>query len=71
MIFVLGLATRQRSFRLTGIGILLLCVAKVFALDVWGLQTRDKYITVIIVGVVVSFVSFLWATYKDAIRQFL
>ena len=71
VIFVLGLATRQRSFRLTGIGILLLCVAKVFALDVWGLQTRDKYITVIIVGVVVSFVSFLWATYKDAIRQFL
>jgi len=71
VIFVLGLATRERSFRLTGIGILLLCVAKVFALDVWGLQTRDRYITVIIVGVVVSFVSFLWAKYQDAIRQFL
>ena len=71
VIFVLGLATRERSFRLTGIGILLLCVAKVFALDVWGLQTRDRYITVIIVGVVVSFVSFLWARYQDAIRQFL
>jgi len=38
LIFLLALAVKERSFRLTGLGVLLLCVAKIMALDVWGLQ---------------------------------
>lgn len=70
-VFVLGLALRERSFRLTGWGILLLCVAKVFALDIWGLQTRDRYITVILTGLVVTLASFLFIKYRDTFRQIL
>jgi hypothetical protein len=71
LIVLLALAVKERSFRLTGLGILLLCVAKVMALDVWGLQARDRYITLIIVGAALVFVSFLYTRYRDAIRQFL
>jgi len=71
LIFLLALAVKERSFRLTGLGVLLLCVAKIMALDVWGLQARDRYITLIIVGVALVFVSFLYTRYRDAIRQFL
>jgi len=71
LIVLLALAAKERSFRLTGLGILLLCVAKVMALDVWGLQARDRYITLIIVGAALVFVSFLYTRYRDAIRQFL
>ena len=71
LIVLLALAVKERSFRLTGLGILLLCVAKVMALDVWGLQARDRYITMIIVGAALVFVSFLYTRYRDAIRQFL
>jgi hypothetical protein len=71
MIFLLALAVKERSFRLTGLGILLLCVGKVMALDVWGLQARDRYITFIIVGAALVLVSFLYSKYRDAIRQFL
>src|ERR1700687_2508253 len=71
LIILLALAVKERSFRLTGLGILLLCVAKVMALDVWGLQARDRYITLIIVGAALVFVSFLYTRYRDAIRQFL
>jgi hypothetical protein len=71
MIFLLALAVKERSFRLTGLGILLLCVGKVMALDVWGLQPRDRYMTFIIVGAALVLVSFLYSKYRDAIRQFL
>jgi hypothetical protein len=71
LIFLLALALKERSFRLTGLGLLLLCVAKVMALDVWGLQARDRYITLIIVGAALVFVSFLYTRYRDAIRQYL
>ena len=71
LVFVLGLALKERSFRLTGWGLLLLCIAKVAALDFWGLQTRDRYITLILVGVVVSLASFLFTKYRDSIRQIL
>jgi hypothetical protein len=71
MIFLLALAVKERSFRLTGLGILLLCVGKAMALDVWGLQPRDRYVTFIIVGAALVLVSFLYSKYRDAIRQFL
>ncbi len=71
MIFLLALVVKERSFRLTGLGMLLLCVAKVMALDVWGLQARDRYITLIIVGAALVFVSFLYTRYRETIRQYL
>jgi hypothetical protein len=71
LIFLLAFALKERSFRLAGLGLLLLCVAKVVALDVWGLQARDRYITFIIVGVALVFVSFLYTRYRDTIRQYL
>ena len=71
LIFLLALALKERSFRLTGLGVLLLCVAKVMALDVWGLQARDRYVTLIIVGAALVFVSFLYTRYRDTIRQYL
>jgi hypothetical protein len=71
LIVLFALAVNERSFRLTGLSLLLLCVAKVVALDVWGLQPRDRYITFIIVGAALVFVSFLYSRYRETIRQFL
>ena len=71
LVFLLALAVNERSFRLTGLGLLLLCVGKVMALDVWGLEPRDRYITLIVVGVALMLVSFLYTRYRDTIRQYL
>jgi hypothetical protein len=70
-IVLLALALKERSFRLTGLGVLLLCVGKVMVLDAWGLQPRDRYITFIIVGIALLSVSFLYSKHRDTIRQFL
>jgi predicted membrane protein DUF2339 len=71
LVFLLALAVNERSFRLTGLGLLLLCVGKVMALDVWGLEPRDRYITLIVVGTALMVVSFLYTRYRDTIRQYL
>jgi uncharacterized membrane protein len=71
LIMLFALAVKERSFRLTGLALLLLCVGKVVAMDVWGLQPRDRYITFIIVGAALLFVSYLYSRYRDAIRQLL
>jgi hypothetical protein len=70
-IIVLALVVKERSFRLTGFGMLLLCVGKVFAMDIWSLQVDDRWRTVIIVGVALGIVSVLYALYKETIRQYL
>jgi len=70
-IIVLALAVRERSYRLTGLCILLLCVGKILFKDAWGLAPRDKYLTFIILGVALLLVHFLYTKYQEAIRQFL
>jgi hypothetical protein len=71
LIVLLALAVGERSFRLTGLGLLLLCVGKVLVMDAWGLAPRDRYITFIILGMALLLVSFLYSKYREAIRQFL
>ena len=71
LIMLFALAVKERSFRLAGLALLLLCVGKVVVMDVWGLQPRDRYITFIIVGAALLFVSYLYSRYRDAIRQLL
>jgi hypothetical protein len=71
VIVLVALAVNERSFRLTGLALLLLCVGKVLARDAWGLAPRDRYITFIILGAALLLVSFLYSRYRDAIRQLL
>jgi hypothetical protein len=70
-VILFGLAVKERSFRLAGLILLLVCVGKIVALDVWGLQARDRYITLIVVGAALVTVSFLYSKYRDAVRQLL
>jgi Predicted membrane protein (DUF2339) len=71
LIILLALAVKERSFRLTGLGILVLCVAKVLGMDAWRLEQRDRYITFIIVGVALIAVSSLYIRFRDNIRHYL
>jgi len=71
MIILLALAVNERSYRLTGLVVLLVCVGKIVVRDAWGLAPRDRYITFIILGAALLLVSFLYSKYREAIRQFL
>jgi hypothetical protein len=70
-VFILALWLGERSFRLTGLGILLLCVGKILVIDVWGLDPRDRYLTFIVLGAALLLVSFLYTRNREKLRQFL
>ena len=70
-VFMLALWLGERSFRLTGLGILLLCVGKILVIDVWRLDPRDRYLTFIVLGAALLLVSFLYTRNREKLRQFL
>lgn len=70
-VFVLALQLGERSFRLTGLGLLLLCVGKIVLVDVWRLNPQDRYITFIVLGIALLLVSFLYTRNREALRQYL
>jgi uncharacterized membrane protein len=69
--FLFALIVGERSFRLAGLGLLMLCVGKIVVLDVWRQERSDRYITLIILGAALLLVSFLYTRYSEAIRQYL
>jgi uncharacterized membrane protein len=71
LVFLFALWVGERSFRLSGLALLLLCVGKIVVIDVWGLNPRDRYVTLIIMGGALLLVSFLYTRYREAIKEYL
>jgi hypothetical protein len=71
MVILLGLLVSQRSYRLTGLFLLLLCVGKIVIRDAWNLNERDRYITFIVLGAALTLVSTLYSKYRDTVRRLL
>ena len=71
LVILLGLAVNQRSYRITGLLLLLLCVAKIVLRDAWQLAERDRYITFIALGAALTLVSTLYNKYRDSKRRLL
>jgi hypothetical protein len=70
-VFLLALWLGERSFRLTGLGLLLLCIGKILIDDVWRLNPRDRYLTFIVMGGALLLVSFLYTKNREALRRYL
>ena len=70
-VFLFALVVKERSFRLSALMLLLICVAKIVCVDVWGLAPRDRFLTFIALGVALLSVSFLYTRYKEVLRAYL
>ncbi|MGH9555686.1 MAG: DUF2339 domain-containing protein, partial [Terriglobales bacterium] len=71
VVFLIALAAGERSYRLTGLSLLLLCVGKIVVLDVWEMGMRDRTITFVVLGLALLVVSFLYNRFRDTIRQYI
>ncbi len=69
--FLLALAVGERSFRLAGLALLLVSVAKILLMDVWALPPAERYIPLIVLGLALFAVSFLYTRFSATIRKFL
>ena len=70
-VFLFALAVKERTFRLSALTLLLICVVKIVTVDVWGLTPRDRYLTFIALGAALLAVSFLYTRYKEVLRAYL
>jgi hypothetical protein len=71
MVILLGLLVSQRTYRITGLSLLLLCVAKIVVRDAWHLGERDRYITFIVLGAALTLVSTLYGKYRETVGRLL
>jgi uncharacterized membrane protein len=71
VIFVFALAVGERSFRLAGLGLLLLCVGRILFVDLWRQEKAERYVTLIALGAVFLLVSFLYTRFREKIRRYL
>ena len=71
LVILLGLLVSVRSYRLTGLLLLVLCVAKIVVRDAWLLGERDRYTTFIVLGAALTLVSLLYGRYREAVRRLL
>jgi uncharacterized membrane protein len=71
VVILLGLLLNQRSYRLTGLTLMMLCVGKIIFRDAWMLEERDRYITFIALGAALTLVSTLHSRYREALRRLL
>jgi hypothetical protein len=71
-VFVLALWAGERSFRLAGLILLLLCVGKIVFWDAWQLNDPTaRYLTLIGVGALAVGVYYLISRYREALREYL
>lgn len=70
-VFLFALAVGERSYRLAGLSLLLLSVAKILLMDVWALTPPDRYMTLIVMGLALLAVSFLYTRFGTVIRKYL
>lgn len=70
-VFLLALWSRERIYRFSALGLLCLCVLKIVVHDVWGIAPRDRYLTLIVLGLVLLAVSYLYTRFSDVLRQYL
>jgi hypothetical protein len=71
LVIVFGLVANQRSYRLTGLALLVLCIGKIVFRDAWYLDERSRYITFIVLGVALILVSALYSKYRDQVSRLL
>ena len=70
-VFLFALACGERSFRLTGLGLLLLCAGKIIIFDFWEMTTPDKILTALVIGSALYGVSYLYTRFRETLRQYL
>jgi uncharacterized membrane protein len=70
-VFLFALTVGERSYRLAGLALLLLSVVKILLMDVWALTPPDRYMTLIVMGLALLAVSFLYTRFGTVIRRYL
>jgi uncharacterized membrane protein len=70
-LFVAGFAARDRVLRLSGLGVLLACLLKLFLSDLHDLEPLARIMSAVVLGLVLLAVSWTYTRYQEQIRRLL
>ena len=71
LLLAIGFGVRDRSLRLSGLALLLVCLVKVFLVDLRGVETLYRIFSFIVLGVILLLVSFGYTRYRSVVRRYL
>jgi uncharacterized membrane protein len=69
-LFVLGFTVKERSLRIVGLALLLVCLFKVTLLDLQGVETIYRIFSFIILGVILLLVSLGYSRYRHVMERY-
>jgi uncharacterized membrane protein len=70
-LLLIGFAVRDRVLRLSGLTMLLLCIAKLFVYDLRELEALARIFSFVVLGVLLLAVSWVYTRYRDELRRLL
>jgi uncharacterized membrane protein len=70
-LLAVGFAARERSLRLSGLTLLLICVGKVFFYDLRNLETLYRIFSFVGLGAILLLVSWIYTRFKEQLRKYL
>jgi hypothetical protein len=70
-LFLAGLGVREKNWRLYGLVVLLAAVVKTFLVDLRNVGTLYYILSLIVLGILLLFVSFMYTKYKDKLKRLL
>jgi Predicted membrane protein (DUF2339) len=71
LLFAAALPLGERTFRWFSLALLLLCVGRVLAVDVWALDPLGRIAAFMGLGLALLLVSFLYVRYGEVLRRYL
>lgn len=66
-----GFLLRERVLRLSGLGLFLFCIGKLFVHDLRELDTLSRILSFLVLGVVLMAASWVYTRYRDKVRRLL
>jgi hypothetical protein len=66
-----GFTIRERVFRLSGLILFLLCIAKLFVYDLRTLDTMSRILSFIVLGLMMVGASWVYTRFREQIRKLL
>ena len=70
-LLVAGFPLLERTLRLSGLSLLLVCILKLFVYDLRNLGTPYRILSFIALGVILLAVSWVYTRFRDRLRQYL
>lgn len=70
-VVALGIAVRDRSARLLGLGLLSFCILKLFVYDLRGLEGLARIGSFIVLGVILIAVSYAYTRFRERLKEVL